>query len=110
MGTVSGAAAVHRDLGVLWVDAHADLNTALTTASGNMHGMPLAFLMKEMRPYLSPLPPFDWLQAWLAQHRTVCMLYQALIVTTDNKYSYMYSISAKDFVYLGLRDVEPYEK
>ncbi len=71
MGTVSGAAAVHRDLGVLWVDAHADLNTALTTASGNMHGMPLAFLMKEMRPYLSPLPPFEWLQSWLAERRVI---------------------------------------
>lgn len=29
-------------LGVLWVDAHADLHTPYTTPSGNMHGMPLA--------------------------------------------------------------------
>lgn len=29
---------------VIWVDAHADINTAATSSSGNVHGMPLAFL------------------------------------------------------------------
>lgn len=29
------------DLGILWVDAHADINTPATSKSGNMHGMPL---------------------------------------------------------------------
>jgi arginase len=29
-------------LGVIWIDAHADFQTPYTTASGNMHGMPLA--------------------------------------------------------------------
>jgi arginase len=29
-------------LGVIWIDAHADLHTPYTTPSGNMHGMPLA--------------------------------------------------------------------
>jgi arginase len=29
-------------LGVIWIDAHADLHTPFTTPSGNMHGMPLA--------------------------------------------------------------------
>lgn len=35
------------DLAVLWVDAHADLNTPDTSPSGNLHGMPLAALMHE---------------------------------------------------------------
>ena len=32
-------------LGVLWVDAHGDMNTPATTSSGNVHGMPLAALV-----------------------------------------------------------------
>ncbi len=51
MGSVAGAAAhvaqQHdgAQLGVLWVDAHADLNTPETSPSGNVHGMPLAMLL-----------------------------------------------------------------
>ncbi len=43
VGSVRGAARQKR-IGVLWVDAHADFNTHLTTPSGNIHGMPLAAL------------------------------------------------------------------
>ena len=43
LGSVRGAAR-HKSLGVIWVDAHADFNTAETTPSGNIHGMPLAAL------------------------------------------------------------------
>jgi arginase len=43
VGSIRGAAK-HRRLGVIWVDAHADFNTAETTPSGNIHGMPLAVL------------------------------------------------------------------
>lgn len=45
IGSIAGArAAVGPDarLGVLWLDSHADLNTAETTPSGHIHGMPLA--------------------------------------------------------------------
>jgi arginase len=41
IGTLGGAAQ-HSDLGAIWFDAHADLNTPRTTPSGNVHGMPLA--------------------------------------------------------------------
>jgi arginase len=41
MGSLSGLAASGRG-GVLWLDAHGDLNTPETTPSGNVHGMPLA--------------------------------------------------------------------
>lgn len=37
-------AAARRSLRVLWLDAHADFNTAQSTPSGNLHGMPLACL------------------------------------------------------------------
>lgn len=47
-GTVSGqakaAAALGRPLFVLWLDAHSDFHTFDSTASGNLHGTPLAFL------------------------------------------------------------------
>ncbi len=36
-----------RPLGLIWVDAHADMNTPATTMSGNVHGMPLAALLGE---------------------------------------------------------------
>ena len=41
IGTLSGLAASGVG-GVLWLDAHGDLNTPVTTPSGNVHGMPLA--------------------------------------------------------------------
>jgi len=43
LGSVA-VAARDRTVGVLWVDAHGDFNTAETTPSGNIHGMPLAAL------------------------------------------------------------------
>ncbi len=45
-GTICGlkAAAPEKKLGVIWIDAHADLHSPYTTPSGNMHGMPLAMV------------------------------------------------------------------
>ena len=43
IGSVRGAAR-NKKLGVIWIDAHADFNTAETTPSGNIHGMSLAVL------------------------------------------------------------------
>jgi arginase len=43
IGSVRGAAR-NKKLGVIWIDAHADFNTAETTPSGNIHGMSLAIL------------------------------------------------------------------
>jgi len=46
IGTIAGVAAYCRDagkrLGVIWVDAHSDINTPGTSPSGNIHGMPVA--------------------------------------------------------------------
>ena len=45
IGTFAGLSEHYRNLGVIWFDAHADLNTPETTPSGNIHGMPLAVSM-----------------------------------------------------------------
>lgn len=42
IGTLAGLAEKYKNLGVIWYDAHADLNTSDTSPSGNIHGMPLA--------------------------------------------------------------------
>ncbi len=48
-GSIAGVSAALRkkkqSLGLLWVDAHGDINTPATTRSGNVHGMPLAALL-----------------------------------------------------------------
>jgi arginase len=48
-GTIAGIKMAHpkKRLGVIWVDAHADLHSPYTTPSGNMHGMPLAMATAE---------------------------------------------------------------
>ncbi len=49
VGSISGVAAFakrkRKKIGVLWVDAHGDMNTPATSPSGNVHGMPLASLL-----------------------------------------------------------------
>jgi arginase len=42
IGTLAGVAKHYQNLGVIWFDAHGDLNTEATSPSGNIHGMPLA--------------------------------------------------------------------
>jgi len=42
IGTIAGIAKHKKDFGVIWFDAHGDLNTPETSPSGNIHGMPLA--------------------------------------------------------------------
>ncbi|MFD2210333.1 arginase [Virgibacillus halophilus] len=42
IGTLAGISKHYESLGVIWYDAHGDLNTEKTSPSGNIHGMPLA--------------------------------------------------------------------
>ncbi|KAI4642767.1 uncharacterized protein J4E79_011383 [Alternaria viburni] len=91
IGTVSGTAkAVRERLGkeiaVIWVDAHADINTPESSESGNIHGMPVAFLadLVEKKEELTE-DVFGWLKE---EHR----------------------ISPKKLVYIGLRDIDKGEK
>jgi arginase len=45
MGTVAGLLDAWNDVGVLWIDAHGDINTPETSPSGNIHGMPVAAML-----------------------------------------------------------------
>uniref|UniRef100_A0A4W3HUV4 Arginase n=1 Tax=Callorhinchus milii TaxID=7868 RepID=A0A4W3HUV4_CALMI len=82
IGSVYGNTQQQPDLCLIWVDAHADVNTPLTSPSGNLHGQSVSFLLRELQHKIPLLPGFSWL--------TPC-------------------ISAKDVVYIGLRDVDPGE-
>ncbi|XP_077906229.1 arginase-2, mitochondrial isoform X2 [Ictidomys tridecemlineatus] len=82
IGTISGHTRHCPDLCVIWVDAHADINTPLTTSSGNLHGQPVAFLLRELQDKVPQLPGFSWIKP---------------------------CISSPSIVYIGLRDVDPPE-
>ncbi|XP_032656660.2 arginase-1 isoform X1 [Chelonoidis abingdonii] len=82
IGSISGHAKTEPDLGVIWFDAHTDINTPLTSLSGNIHGQPVAFLLKELKDKMPDIPGFSWI--------TPCL-------------------SAEDIVYIGLRDVDDAE-
>ncbi len=49
MGSISGVSQFHQEqkksMGLIWFDAHGDMNTPETSSSGNVHGMPLAHLL-----------------------------------------------------------------
>jgi arginase len=60
LGTVAGVAAhakaAGRPLFVIWLDAHSDFHTPMTTTSGNLHGTPMAYASG--RDGFAPFPPF----------------------------------------------------
>jgi arginase len=62
-GTVAGVAEFHRrqeqKIGLVWIDAHSDINTPATSPSGNVHGMPLAAIMELGPPELSNIFGFS---------------------------------------------------
>jgi arginase len=83
-------------LGVLWVDAHADLHTPYTTPSGNLHGMPLAIAINE--------------------DNQECAVHD-LDADTIKYWNYLKNIGKiapkvlpEDVVYISLRDFEKEEK
>jgi len=61
MGTISGTLSKHPDACVIWIDAHADINTVESTESGNIHGMPVSFLMGLGQK----VEEFSWVQSIL---------------------------------------------
>lgn len=58
IGTVGGVAKHYNKLGLIWFDAHGDLNTADTSPSGNIHGMPLAVSLGVGHPDLVNIAGF----------------------------------------------------
>ena len=63
MGTVAGVAAHYRDrgeaMGLIWFDAHGDMNIPGVSPSGNIHGMPLAHLLGRGDPELAGILGFS---------------------------------------------------
>jgi arginase len=75
LGTLGGLARARGPGGVLWIDAHADLNTPETTPTGNVHGMALAAALGVAGPAFSrdawPLPAVEPGRAALIGTRSV---------------------------------------
>lgn len=61
LGSIAGILKARPNIGLIWIDAHADLNTPNTSISGNLHGMPLAFLMGLVDP--RAIPGHEWLHS-----------------------------------------------
>lgn len=59
IGTLAGVSKHYKNLGVIWYDAHGDLNTAETSPSGNIHGMPLAVSIGLGHPLLTEIGGYN---------------------------------------------------
>ncbi len=63
MGSVAGVAAHHREqsesIGLIWFDAHGDMNVPSSSPSGNIHGMPLSHLLGIGDPDLAGIEGFS---------------------------------------------------
>lgn len=55
IGTLAGLSGHYTNLGVIWIDAHSDLNTADTSPTGNIHGMSLAISLGMGHPLLTSI-------------------------------------------------------
>lgn len=99
LGTISGvkAAFSNKRIGVVWIDAHADIHSPYTSPSGNIHGMPLAAALSE-----------DNLDFQINEiDRETSDLWERMknIATPGVK------VLSEDVVYFGVRDTEePEEK
>lgn len=59
IGSIAGIAKHYKNLGVIWYDAHGDLNTVETSPSGNIHGMPLAANLGLGHPLLTNIAGYQ---------------------------------------------------
>jgi len=98
LGTISGIKSVYPDktVGVIWIDAHADLHSPYTSPSGNIHGMPLS--------------------AAIADDNLSCRINE-LTPETELYWEEMKNIGCKgakilgeNIVYFGVRDTEEAEE
>lgn len=94
-GTIAGVQSAHPDACVIWVDAHADLNTPQASESGNLHGCPISLVLGLDEP-LSDKPEediFKWVPHCLDDSR---LAYIALRDLDDfeKKYLCEHSIAA----------------
>jgi arginase len=80
VSTLSAFSSVFQEGCVLWIDAHADLNTPESSLTGNFHGMPLSLLLG------------------IGSHPGECVN------------SFWSTLRPSQLIYFGLRDLDPYEK
>jgi len=59
LGSISALLEKWQDLAIIWVDAHGDINTPQTSPTGNIHGMPVAFLMGLVG---EEVPGLEWMK------------------------------------------------
>lgn len=104
-GTIAGLRGALNDkfgehnvrLGVIWIDAHADIHSPYTTPSGNMHGMPLAVsLGVDNMENIVNHPDDETVRNWEELKN--------MVTGTSPK------IRFSDLVYIGMRDFEPEER
>ncbi len=98
LGTISGIRMAYPDkrLGVIWIDAHADLHSPYTTPSGNMHGMPLACVLGEDNKDKQQNKPDDETIEYWEKLKNLGGIFPKV------RYS--------DLVFIALRDFEPPEE
>jgi arginase len=85
IGSLAAVMKARPNTGVLWIDAHADINTPDISESGNMHGMPVGLLMEGIDIDYDELPGLGWLKG-------------------------RPKVKPDSLVYIGLRDVDPAER
>lgn len=96
-GTIAGIRMAYpkQKLGVIWIDAHADIHSPYTTPTGNMHGMPLAASLAEDNiSNKMNKPDKDTIELWNKLKKIGGIVPK---------------ITYKDLVFIGVRDVEPEE-
>ena len=96
-GTIAGIRKANpgKRIGVIWIDAHADLHSPFTSPSGNIHGMPLAAALQE-----------DNLDCKINEPNAATLLHWnnlKSVGTPDKK------LNSSDLIYFGLRDFESAE-
>jgi arginase len=93
-GTIAGIKKAYpkKKLGVVWIDAHADIHSPFTTPSGNMHGMPLAMALD-----------YDNLECKVNDPRGETLDYWEQIKNVGVQGA---KINAEDLVYVAVRDLE----
>lgn len=82
-GSISGHMNYDPNLAVIWVDAHADLNLNITSPTGNTHGMPVSLFLEDLRKH--------WRGIDISKFAPHCL-------------------PSRQLVYIGLRDIDSYEK
>ncbi|XP_043497443.1 arginase, hepatic isoform X1 [Polistes fuscatus] len=112
IGTIDGHVQAMEDVAVLWIDAHADLNTNKTSESGNVHGMPVALLTTELSDYWPHLPGMDWQKPMLVLYiiSLTSLIYVLFCERICRRCIYTYRLSIRNVAYIGLRSVDRYER